>query len=101
MHIADVQLIRSRQHTLGDKVAAADHQLCGAEIDLFAGKGQQRPGLLHMTRPPGKTLNRAGENGSTMQPTARPSRFGVNQGRHLRLATKTAKKRINLLHNLF
>ena len=101
VHITDVQLVRRRQHTLGNQVAAADHQLSSTKIDLFDGKGQQRQVLLHMAAPPRQALNRAGEDGSSVQPTARPSRFGVDQGRHLRLAAEAAQKGINLLNNLF
>ena len=45
-------------------------------------------------------MNRAGEDRSSVRPTARLSRFGVNQGRHLRLTSKAAQQGINLLNNL-
>ena len=55
----------------------------------------------YMAAPPRQALNRAGEDGAYVQLTARPLRFGVNQGRHLRLAAEAAQKGINLLNNLF
>jgi len=91
VHITDVQLVRSHQHTLGYQVAAADHQLNSAKIDLFEGKGQQQQILLHKAAPPQQTLNRAGEDESSVQSTTRLSRFGVNQGRHLRLEAEAAQ----------
>ncbi len=101
VHITDVQLVRRRQHTLGNQEAAADHYLSSTKIDLLDNKGQQRQILLHMAAPPRQALNRAGEDGSSVHQNAQLSRFGVDQGRHLRLAAEAAQKGINFLNNLF
>ena len=72
VHVAEMQLIRGRQHALGHQVAAADHQLRIPKIDLLDRQGQQRQILLHVADPPWELLNRTGADAAPAQPTARP-----------------------------
>ena len=39
MHVTDMQLLWTGEHTLGHEVAATDHQLNRSKIDLFDRKG--------------------------------------------------------------
>jgi hypothetical protein len=40
VHVAEMQLIRSRQHPFGHKMTAADHQLGITQVDLLNRQGQ-------------------------------------------------------------
>ena len=100
MHVADMQLLWAGEHTLGHKMAAADHKLRCTQIDLLDGEWQQRQILLHMAAAPWQVLNRAGQDGSALQPTARPTGFRVNEGGQLRFAAEVSQEGINLFNNL-
>ena len=68
--VAEMQLIRSRQHPFGHQMTAADHQLGIPQVDLLDRQRKQRQVLLNVAGAPGQLLDRAGADVAPEQPTA-------------------------------
>lgn len=99
--VADVQLVRRGQHSLGNQVAAADDKFCRLEVDLLNRIREQWQILLHVADTPGQVLNPTRQDGSSTQPTAWSAAFALHKGDQLRLSVESLEELINRLDNQF
>ena len=85
MHIADVQLVRPGQHALGHRVAAGNHNIKAADIQLLDGQRHQRQIMAKVAPRQRQALDKAGVYRLALQEPTRRLWHKVHHGKYLGL----------------